>query len=215
MRICPVCKAEVSDFDSSCEYCGTEIPLSAECATILQDAEFVLSKSENVFNEKKLKSKKIKDVIKSVSTTEETLSNFDDSEKIKKLLLNLKRQKSILEAKLIPLQKKEHRKKITFTIILSIIAEIALFVIFALVSIFGKESVETFIYGILGLVFILTGIGFSGNIWGGIIVGLLAAGLLGALFVWLVSSAVGQVFLILIWTICLIAFDVITIRNKD
>lgn len=84
MRICPVCKAEVSDFASSCEYCGTEIPLAAEYAAILQNAEFVLSKSENILTEKKLKSKKIKDAIKSITATEETLSNFEESEKLKK-----------------------------------------------------------------------------------------------------------------------------------
>ena len=49
----------------------------------------------------------------------------------------------------------------------------------------------------------------------GIIGGALAAGLLGALFVWLVSSAIGQIVLILIWTVYLIVFDVITLRKKD
>lgn len=215
MRICPVCKAEVSDFASSCEYCGTEIPLAAEYAAILQNAEFVLSKSENILTEKKLKSRKITDALKSITATEETLFNFEESEKIKKILANLKKQKSILEEKLIPLQKKEHRKKIVLTIILSIIVEIALFIIFALVSIFGKESVEIFIYGILGIFFILVGIVLSENIWVGIIGEALAAGLLGALFVWLVSSAIGQIVLILIWTVCLIVFDVITLRKKD
>ncbi len=215
VRNCPVCKAEVGDFESACEYCGTEIPLATEYASILQNAEYVLSKSEIIVGEKKVKSKIIKETIQLISTNEEVLAPFLEQQKIQEFLKKLKTQKSILEEKLGPIQKKEHKKKTVLTIILSIFSEIALFVVFALVAFFGKTTVENFIYGILGLLFIAIGIGLSENIWVGIIGGALAAALIGALFIWLVASAAGQIALIFIWTISVILFDVITLRKKD
>ena len=210
VRNCPVCKAEVGDFESACEYCGTEIPLATEYASILQNAEYVLSKSEIIVG-----AKIIKETIQLISTNEEVLAPFLEQQKIQEFLKKLKTQKSILEEKLGPIQKKEHKKKTILTIILSIFSEIALFVVFALVAFFGKTTVENFIYGILGLLFIAIGIGLSENIWVGIIGGALAAALIGALFIWLVASAAGQIALIFIWTISVILFDVITLRKKD
>lgn len=215
MRICPVCKAEVSDFESKCEYCGTEIPLNSECSAILKNAEFVFSKSDEILNKKKIKAKEIKESIKSISIIEDSLINFAESEKILKLLSDLKKRKEMLEQKLVPIKKQERLKKILLTIILSIIAEIALFVIFLLVDIYGKSSVEKVVYGIVGIVFIILGMGISKDLWTGFFGGLIVAAIIGALFTWLVASVTGQIALIFIWTISIIVFDVITLRKKD
>ncbi len=147
MRVCPFCKAEISDFDSQCEYCGKEIPLAPECETILQDAEFVLQKAENAVNENSGGSKKIKDVMESVARKIDFLKQFEDVERIKKLLNSLAKNQELLEQKFISIRKKEKRRAIIF----SIFAEISIFLFLFLASNFEAESVETFIYGFFWL----------------------------------------------------------------
>ena len=147
MRVCPFCKAEISDFDSQCEYCGKEIPLDPECETILQDAEFVLQKAENAVNENSGGSKKIKDVMESVARKIDFLKQFEDVERIKKLLNSLAKNQELLEQKFISIRKKEKRRAIIF----SIFAEISIFLFLFLASNFEAESVETFIYGFFWL----------------------------------------------------------------
>ncbi len=207
MRVCPLCKAEISDFDSQCEYCGKEIPLDPECETILQDAEFILLKAKDAINENTGGSKKIKDTMKSVARKIDFLNQFEDVKKIKKLLNGLVQNQELLERKFISIRKKEKRR----TIIFSIIAEISIFLFLFLVSTFETESIETFIYGFFGVIFTVIGVALSKNFWIGLIVGALIA----ALLFWCVTTFIGKNALILIWTISIIIFDVIAMGDID
>ncbi len=207
MRVCPFCKAEISDFDSQCEYCGKEIPLAPECETILQDAEFVLQKAENAVNENSGGSKKIKDVMESVARKIDFLKQFEDVKKIKKLLNGLVQNQELLEQKFISIRKKEKRRAIIF----SIFAEISIFLFLFLASNFEAESVETFIYGFFGFIFVVIGIALSKNFW----IGLVAGALMAALLFWCVTSFIGKILLVLIWTISIIIFDVIAMGDID
>ena len=215
MRICPYCRAEVNDFDSECEYCGAELPLDGEAASIIEKIENLLSNVRFVLNNQNEKASSIKSCISNIETFLQCIEPLSENKPIAKSISELKSLKKQLEDRLFPLEKKERRRTTVRTIVFSIIAEITLFIVFLLVLIFGKEATENAISIALGIIGIVVGIGLiNENFWTGFFSGLIGGVILSCLVNWLVSTPIGQIILLVTWTIGIVSFDIYKLRKK-
>ena len=216
MRVCPVCRAELNDFESVCEYCGTEISLSDKNKALLENISFVLNSSNILINSNTANSKKIIETISWITDLIVSISDYSDFPKISELLKQLEKNKSLLEQKLLSVEHIERKNKVIITFLLSFVVEIVLFVIFLLVALYGKDKSESIIYGLLTTAGLIFGAYIFSNstMLGGAIVGGFIGGIFSAIVSWLVISSIGQMILFLIFTISLVIVNIFSLRRK-
>ena len=208
MRLCPTCRALVSEYDSSCEYCGTELPIDEEFELAIKNAELILEEATKI-NEKSYKLKKYDlDIINRLESPKEYLEkNYSESELANKKISAINKIVISLKDKIKIFKKSQYRKSIRNIILISLFTEISIFLLCTLVFLFNPEDVESFVIGLPALIGLLLGIGItsdSSSALGGAIVGMIGGGLLGIVIFWLISTPFGQLILILVGTVSVI-----------
>ena len=105
MRVCPVCRAELNDFDSICEYCGTELPVNIEFESCLTKAETIFNLFERISKDsyKLTKADLVVTIIdsKTGETRKKTISDVSIDSKEKIVKLDKMTDGDIIELKLI------------------------------------------------------------------------------------------------------------------
>lgn len=215
IRICPVCRADIDIFSSVCDYCDAEIALPEETEAILRNAQAVLKESDELLNSPEIKSSKAEKTVEKIKTVLEILSTFEESAAVRPICSGLKKNQMFLEEKIPPLKKKERKKLIALTVLLSLISEFVLLFVFMLAAFLGRENIETVVLGGLGLFGLIIGAMFMNDSpVAGAIGGLILGEIIGGLIVWLISYSIGQFVLFIGWTIFIIIFDAIRLRKK-
>lgn len=217
MRVCPTCRAEINDYDSICEYCGTELPLNEQFELAIKNSELIINEA-NVMISDSYKLKKIDlDIVDRLTSPSSYLkNNYSESDLALQRISQIEKLQTKLKDKIEKYKKAQYKKNIRNIVLLSILSEFTLFIFCALVSIFNPDDVEGFIVGIPGLLGLLIGLGLSADssyVWGGAIVGMLAGGLIGMLIFWLISNPVGQLLLIFGGTIGVVLGIILGIKK--
>lgn len=217
MRVCPNCRAEVNDFDSICEYCGSQLPMNTEFESSLKEIAGILEKLKAFSSDSYSLEKRDYDFYNSSNLKVENIKNiYGESKEIQKISDEIEHLKQKLEVKIKEFKKSQYRKIKFLTVLISILAELAIFLICILTYLFDKEDVLGFVAGIPGLIGLLIGIGLSydsGYSWAGAFGGLIVGGLLGYFLYFLVAIPVGQLIFIPGETIGLITYSVCKIKK--
>ena len=217
MRICPICKAEVNDFDSVCDYCGSELDLNIEF-------ENAMSKAEEFFNALKrmsesackLTNSDLKKYDEALSFVENVKSNYAESSRAQKILYEILKLEPAVSEKIKNFKKSQYRKTKALTVILSIIAEMSILFLLVLISVFNPEDVKTWAVSIPALICALIGAGLSsdsGYLWGGFFAGMFVGGIIGYLIFLLIATPIGQLIFLVAGTVGLIVGTVCRIRG--
>lgn len=217
MRVCPNCRAEINDFDSICEYCGSQLPVNTEFESALKNATEILEKLKKISSDSYNLEKRDYDFYNSSNLKIENIKNiYGESKEVQKLSDEIEHLKQKLELKIKEFKKSQYRKTKFFTVLISILAEFSIFLICILTYMFEKEDVLGFVAGIPGLIGFLLGLGLcydSGYGWAGAFGGLIAGGLFGYLLYFLVAIPIGQLIFIVGGTISLIVYSSCRIKK--
>lgn len=217
MRVCPNCRAEVNDFDSICEYCGSLLPVNTEFESAVKNAAEILEKLKEFSSDSYNLEKCDYDFYNSSNLKIENIKNiYGESKEVQKISDEIEHLKPKLELKIKEFKKSQYRKTKFFTVLISVLAEFSIFLICILVFAFDSEDVKTFVVGIPGLIGLLAGLGLSydsGYGWGGAIGGMIVGGLLGYLLYFLVAIPIGQLIFIVGGTISLIVYSICRIKK--
>lgn len=217
MRVCPNCRAEVNDFDSICEYCGSQLPVNTEFESALKNVREILEKLKEFLSDSYNLEKRDHDFYNSSNLKIENIKNiYGESKEVQKISDEIEHLKPKLELKIKEFKKSQCRKTKFLTVLISILAEFLIFLICILTYMFDKKDVLGFVAGIPSLIGFLLGIGLcydSGYGWAGAFGGLIVGGLLGYFLYFLVAIPVGQFIFIVGGTISLIIYSICRIKK--
>lgn len=217
MRVCPNCRAEVNDFDSICEYCGSLLPVNTEFESAVKNAAEILEKLKEFSSDSYNLEKRDYDFYNSSNLKIENIKNiYGESKEVQKISDEIEHLKLKLELKIKEFKKSQYRKTKLLTVLISVLAEFSIFLICILTYMFNKENVLGFVAGIPGLIGFLLGLGLSydsGYGWGGAIGGMIVGGLLGYLLYFLVAIPIGQLIFIVGGTISLTVYSICRIKK--
>lgn len=217
MKICNVCRAEVNDFDSICEYCGSELPVNVEFESAIDKTTQVLDYLQRISNAS------YKIVKSDLRTYEDVLSYtcnvkalYAESRKAQDLIHKIEKIIPSLQDKIRKFKKSQYKKTLIFSLFLSVLCEFGILFLIALISAFDAENVKSFAVGIPALLCALIGAGLSsdsGYIWGGFFGGMIVGGLIGYLIFLLIGTSLGQLIFFIAGTIGLIVGTVCRIKG--
>lgn len=217
MRVCPNCRAEVNDFDSVCEYCGSQLPVNTEFESALKNATEILEKLKEFSSSSYKIEKRDYDFYNSSKAKIENIKNiYSESKEFQKISDEIEHLNPKLESKIKEFKKSQYRKNKLLTVLISILAEFSIFLICILTYMFDKEDVLGFVAGIPSLIGFLIGLGLSydsGYGWAGAFGGLIVGGLLGYFLYFLVAIPVGQLIFVVGGTISLIIYSICRIKK--
>ena len=177
MRVCPACRAELNDFDSICEYCGTELPVNIEFESCLTKAETIFNLSERISKDSY---KLTKEYLTYIENAKEL---YGESQKLQEIIKKIEKINPSLQEKIKKYKKFQYKKTVITTILLSFLSIFGILTLLTLISIFNSEDVKTWTVGIPVLICALIGAGLSsdsGYLWGGFFGGMILGG-----FYWL------------------------------
>lgn len=217
MRVCPSCRAEVNDFDSVCEYCGSQLPVNTEFESVLKNVMEILEKLKKFSLDSYNLEKRDYDFYNSSNLKIENIKNiYGESKEIQKISDEAEHLKQKLELKIKEFKKSQYRKTKLLTVLISVLGEFSIFLICILTYMFDKEDVLGFVAGIPCLIGLLAGLGLSydsGYGWAGAFGGLIVGGLFGYLLYFLVAIPIGQLIFIVGGTISLIIYSICRIKK--
>ena len=174
MRVCPACRAELNDFDSICEYCGTELPVNIEF-------ESCLTKAETIFNLfERISKYSYKGYLTYIENAKEL---YGESQKLQEIIKKIEKINPSLQEKIKKYKKFQYKKTVITTILLSFLSIFGILTLLTLISFFNSEDVKIWTVGIPALICALIGAGLSsdsGYLWGGFFGGMILGG-----FYWL------------------------------
>lgn len=201
VNVCPGCGAKAKDYDSFCEYCGTKLKVSEAFETAIKNTEIVLKDSSRILSESYKIQKSDLDIIDRLNSSYNSLNpDYSESKLVLEKNKLIKNQINLLEQKISSFKKAQCTKAIVRSVLFSIFAEILIFILIVLVSVFDREKLKTVIVGILGLIGLLVGLGVSVNssyVWGGVLLGLLAGSSVGFGLFYLIVNPICQLILLI------------------
>ena len=217
MRVCPVCRAEVNDFDSICEYCGTELPVNIEFESCLTKVETILNFFERIlYDSYKLTKADLSSYNEYLPYIENAKELYGESQKLQEIINKIEKVNPPLQEKIKKYKKAQYKKTVITTILLSLLAVFGILILLALISIFDSEDVKTWVVGIPALICALIGAGLSadsGYLWGGFFGGIIVGGLIGYLIFLLIATPIGQLIFLIAGTAGVIVATVCRIRG--
>lgn len=217
MRVCPVCRAEVNDYDSICEYCGSELPVNVEFESCLTKAEMILNFFERTTIESyKLTKADVTSYNEYLSYIESAKELYGESQKLQQLIDKIEKLNPKLQEKIKKYKKTRYKKTVITTIILSLLSVFGILILLALVSIFDSEDVKTWVVGIPSLICAVIGAGLSSDssyLWGGFFGGMIVGGIIGYLIFFLIATPIGQLIFLITGTVGVIVGTICRIRG--
>lgn len=217
MRVCPVCKAEVNDYDSICEYCGTELSVNIEFESCLTKVETILNFFERIsYDSYKLTKADLSSYKEYLSYIENAKELYGESQKLQEIINKIEKVNPSLQEKIKKYKKAQYKKTVITTILLSLLAVFGILILLVLISIFDSEDVKTWAVGIPALICALIGAGLSsdsGYLWGGFFGGMIVGGIIGYLIFLLIATPVGQLIFLIAGTVGVIVGAIFRIRG--
>lgn len=196
MRACPSCRAEVNDFDSVCEYCGTELPLNEVFELAIKNAELLNHEAQSMLSESYKLTKSNLNIDRFVAAVKTLNIKYSESELAQKKIVELNKSIRLLEEKIKSFKNRQYKKYRRNAIIFSILGIFAILILISLISTADPNDVEGFVVGIPSLLGLLIGLGLSadsGYAWGGAVVGMMVGGGIGYFIFWLIAIPIGQI----------------------
>ena len=217
MRVCPVCRAEVNDFDSICEYCGTELPVNVEFESCLTKAEKIFNLFERISKDScKLTKADLTSYKEYLTYIENAKELYGESQKLQEIIKKIEKINPSLQEKIKKYKKFQYKKTVITTILLSFLSIFGILTLLTLISIFSPEDVKTWTVGIPALICALIGAGLSsdsGYLWGGFFGGMMVGGFIGYLIFLLIATPIGQLIFLIVGTVGVIVGTVCRIRG--
>lgn len=217
MRVCPACRAELNDFDSICEYCGTELPVNIEFESCLTKAETIFNLSERISKDSyKLTKADLTSYKEYLTYIENAKELYGESQKLQEIIKKIEKINPSLQEKIKKYKKFQYKKTVITTILLSFLSIFGILTLLTLISIFNSEDVKTWTVGIPVLICALIGAGLSsdsGYLWGGFFGGMILGGFIGYLIFLLIATPVGQLIFLILGTVGVIVGTVCRIRG--
>lgn len=217
MRVCPVCRAEVNDYDSICEYCGSELPVNVEFESCLTKAEMIHNFFERTTIESYTLTKAdVTSYNEYFSYIENAKELYGESQKLQQLIDKIEKLNPKLQEKIKKYKKTRYKKTVITTIILSLLSVFGILILLALVSIFDSEDVKTWVVGIPSLICAVIGAGLSSDssyLWGGFFGGMIVGGIIGYLIFFLIATPIGQLIFLITGTVGVIVGTICRIRG--
>ena len=123
MRVCPVCRAEVNDFDSICEYCGTELPVNIEFESCLTKVETILNFFERIsYDSYKLTKADLTFYKEYLTYIENAKELYGESQKLQEIIKKIEKINPSLQEKIKKYKKFQYKKTVITTILLSFLS---------------------------------------------------------------------------------------------
>ena len=217
MRVCPVCRAEVNDFDSICEYCGTELPVNVEFELCLTKAETIFNLFERISKDSyKLTKADLTSYKEYLTYIENAKELYGESQKLQEIIKKIEKINPSLQEKIKKYKKFQYKKTVITTILLSFLSIFCILTLLTLISIFNPEDVKTWTVGIPALICALIGAGLSSDssyLWGGFFGGMIVGGFIGYLIFLLIATPIGQLIFLIVGTVGVIVGTVCRIRG--
>ena len=217
MRVCPVCRAEVNDFDSICEYCGTELPVNVEFESCLTKAETIFNLFERISKDSyKLTKADLTSYKEYLTYIENAKELYGESQKLQEIIKKIEKINPSLQEKIKKYKKFQYKKTVITTILLSFLSIFCILTLLTLISIFNPEDVKTWTVGIPALICALIGAGLSSDssyLWGGFFGGMIVGGFIGYLIFLLIATPIGQLIFLIVGTVGVIVGTVCRIRG--
>ena len=217
MRVCPVCRAGVNDFDSICEYCGTELPVNVEFESCLTKAETIFNLFERISKDSyKLTKADLTSYKEYLTYIENAKELYGESQKLQEIIKKIEKINPSLQEKIKKYKKFQYKKTVITTILLSFLSIFGILTLLTLISIFSPEDVKTWTVGIPALICALIGAGLSsdsGYLWGGFFGGMIVGGFIGYLIFLLIATPIGQLIFLIVGTVGVIVGTVCRIRG--
>ena len=205
MRVCPVCRAEVNDFDSICEYCGTELPVNVEFESCLIKAETIFNLFERISKDSyKLTKADLSSYKEYLTYIENAKELYGESLKLQEIIKKIEKIHPSLQEKIKKYKKFQYKKTVITTILLSFLSIFGILTLLTLISIFSPEDVKTWTVGIPALICALIGAGLSSDssyLWGGFFGGMIVGGFIGYLIFLLIATPIGQLIFLIVGTV--------------
>lgn len=217
MRVCPVCRAELNDFDSICEYCGTELPVNIEFESCLTKAETIFNLFERISKDSyKLTKADLTSYKEYLTYIENAKELYGESQKLQEIIKKIEKINPSLQEKIKKYKKFQCKKTVITTILLSFLSIFGILTLLTLISIFSPEDVKTWTVGIPALICAFIGAGLSsdsGYLWGGFFGGMIVGGFIGYLIFLLIATPIGQLIFLIVGTVGIIVGTVCRIRG--
>ena len=217
MRICPACGGAVNEFDSVCDYCGTELSINKEFEAAIKVIDQILISFKQVSNASHIITKSDLQMFdKAIFEIKNAKSIYGESRKMQRIIAEIEEIIPTVTEKIEKYKIIQYRKTEVFTILLSLLSIFGLFILLYLISIFDSEDVKTWVVGIPALICALIGMGLSSDsrhLWGAFLGGMIVGGIIGYLIFLLIGTSVGQLILLIAGTLGVIIFAVFRIKG--